>query len=159
MALERFPVMQVLNTGKPVLHLMLSVRRPDRADLWVEANALPRLDDDGHIVEIAVTFIDVTVREARTRSLEQLNAQLAGMSITDHLTGLANGAASSLLPTKPGRGAMRYAQNWRFCSWTWITSRRSTTASGHARVTRCSAKRPRQFELPSVPGRGRPHRG
>ncbi len=114
MALERFPVMQVLNTGKPVLHLMLSVRRPDGADLWVEANALPRLDDDGHIVEIAVTFIDVTVREARTRSLEQHNAQLAGMSITDHLTGLANRRGVFAAADEARSGAMRYAQELAF---------------------------------------------
>lgn len=59
-------------------------------DLFVEVNALPRFDAAGELIEVVVTFIDVTEREARHRHTELLNSQLAEIAITDDLTQLSN---------------------------------------------------------------------
>ncbi len=69
MAVERFPVMQVIASGEPVRGLLLIVRPPEGSEAWLEVNALPVLADDGTIEQIAVTFIDVT--DARHAQEEQ----------------------------------------------------------------------------------------
>ncbi len=90
MALDRFPVMQVIASHQPLRQLVMVVRPPDAADLFVEVNALPRFDAAGELIEVVVTFIDVTEREARHRHTELLNSQLAEIAITDDLTQLSN---------------------------------------------------------------------
>ena len=62
MTLERFPVMQVIASAKPVVGLLMIVRPPAGPDVWLEVNAYPVLDESGQLQQIAVTFIDVTDR-------------------------------------------------------------------------------------------------
>lgn len=90
MTIERFPVMQVLANQKPLSHMPMVVHTPEGDEVFVDVSALPRFDDDGELLEVAVTFIDVTQREARRRDTELLNVQLAELAITDDLTRLAN---------------------------------------------------------------------
>ena len=67
------------------------VARPPLApDVILEVNALPRFDDAGELIEVAVTFIDVTGREARRIDAERRNVKLSAIAVTDDLTGLAN---------------------------------------------------------------------
>ena len=88
--LEKYPVVAVIQTGKALRGQTLLVRRPDHLVIWVEANAVPRFDDSGDLLDVAVTFIDVTEREAKRREAERLNRELAQLAVTDSLTGLTN---------------------------------------------------------------------
>ena len=76
MALERFPVMQVLATQQAVRGLIMIIRPPMSPDVWMEVNALPIIDDSGQLEQVIVTFIDVSDRE---RAVAEL-AQSAGYS-------------------------------------------------------------------------------
>ncbi len=71
MALERFPVMQVIASAKPVVGLLMIVRPPAGSDVWLEVNACPVLDESGQLQQIAVTFIDVTDRSLATKAVEE----------------------------------------------------------------------------------------
>jgi diguanylate cyclase (GGDEF)-like protein/PAS domain S-box-containing protein len=62
MALERFPVMQVLTTGRSLRRFPGIIRRPDGPETWVEVSAEPVNDEAGQIQQVVVTFIDVTMR-------------------------------------------------------------------------------------------------
>ncbi len=86
MALERFPVVQVISTRQPLRGMILIVRPPTGADVWLEINALPVIDDAGQLDQVVVTFIDVTDRIAAEQNLLHLATH-------DVLTGLANRAA------------------------------------------------------------------
>lgn len=72
---ERFPVAQVLASGKPLHNLFGGVRRPDRAEpLWVLVSAQPHRDDNGRIEQLVVTFVDVTDQVRAQRQLRLLQA-------------------------------------------------------------------------------------
>ncbi len=90
MPIERFPVVQVIASGEPVTDQILVIRPPLAPDVIVEVNALPRFDDDGNLMEVVVTFVDVTGRESRRIDAERLNVRLSAIAVTDDLTGLAN---------------------------------------------------------------------
>lgn len=69
MSHDRFPVVQVMTSGKPVHGLIMIIRPPAGSDVWLEVNALPVANDAGQLEEIAVTFIDVTARVEAERAL------------------------------------------------------------------------------------------
>jgi PAS domain S-box-containing protein len=73
MPLERFPVMQVIATKRPVRDLTMTVRPPAGPDVCFEVNAVPLLDDAGELEQVVVTFIDITAR----RQAEALLAEQA----------------------------------------------------------------------------------
>lgn len=90
MALERFPVVRVIASGEPVHDLVMIVQPPDRGEIIAQVSALPRFDVDGTLLEVVVTFIDVTDREKGRRQAVELSRRLATMAETDDLTGLLN---------------------------------------------------------------------
>ena len=63
MVLDRFPVMQVIASGKPLNGLVLMIRPPGKSDVWCEVSAVPVVDDVGQLREVVVTFIDITERK------------------------------------------------------------------------------------------------
>jgi len=60
MALERFPVMQVIATREPVRDLTVIIQPPAGPEVWTEVNALPIIGESGQLQQVAVTFIDVS---------------------------------------------------------------------------------------------------
>ncbi|MFU8789168.1 MAG: PAS domain S-box protein [Methylobacter sp.] len=63
LAQEDYPVNQVLASGKALKNRVLGVHRPDlQENVWVLANADPVLGKDGAIIQVIVTFIDITER-------------------------------------------------------------------------------------------------
>lgn len=69
MPLSRFPVMQVLNTGRPVTALTMIIQPPNGTEVTIDVSALPVWDDAGQISQIVVTFIDVTAWAEAERAL------------------------------------------------------------------------------------------
>ncbi len=71
MTVERFPVMQVLASGERLAGLIMVIRPPRGADVWLEVNAVPIVGSSGRPEQIAVTFIDVTERALSKARLEE----------------------------------------------------------------------------------------
>jgi PAS domain S-box-containing protein len=81
MPLARFPVPQVLARGAAVNKLVLGVRRPDLAQpVWVQVDAYPFHDAQGHLSQIVVTFADITERKLAEDSARRLNRSLRVLS-------------------------------------------------------------------------------
>ncbi len=99
MPLERFPVMQVLTSHQPVWSQSLIVHRPVGADVWLEVNALPLINDDTGVAEVVVTFLDVTAREQQKRIAEEALAALQVSS--DYARKLIETALDPLMTISP----------------------------------------------------------
>lgn len=68
---EAYPVNRVLETGKPLRNLVLGVHRPSREDhVWVLVNADPLFGEQGRILQVIVTFSDITELETYRNHLE-----------------------------------------------------------------------------------------
>jgi two-component system, cell cycle sensor histidine kinase and response regulator CckA len=90
--LEEYPVNQVLSSGQAVYSVMVGIRYPDRAEPdWVLCNGFPVSDSKGKVLQVVVTFSDITERrrvEKKLRESEELyrsilNASPDGVAITD----------------------------------------------------------------------------
>ena len=71
MALERFPVVQVVTSGEAVRGLILIIREPEGLDVWVEVHALPVFDDAGTLDHVVVTFSDISQRRRAQEALAE----------------------------------------------------------------------------------------
>jgi PAS domain S-box-containing protein len=77
----RFPVHQVLTSGRAINKLVLGVRRPDLANpVWVQVDAYAVRDDHGQVSQVVVTFADITdLKQAEDRT-RRLNRSLRVLS-------------------------------------------------------------------------------
>ncbi len=70
--LENYPINHVIATRRPLRNLIIEVHRPSRSnDVWVLVNADPVFDGKQSIVEVIVTFIDITERKKLEVEREQ----------------------------------------------------------------------------------------
>jgi len=75
--LEEYPVTWVAAHKKPIKNLTLGVLRPVTKDIvWLTVNGLPVLDNNGEIVEILISFIEITDRKNVEDELQKLNQVL-----------------------------------------------------------------------------------
>lgn len=64
MAVDEYPVSKVLATGQPVRNLTLGIVSPHRnGPVWVLVDAFPEFDSEKKLVQIVVTFVDITERK------------------------------------------------------------------------------------------------
>lgn len=81
MSLARYPVPQVLARGSAVNKLVLGVQRPDLPrPVWVQVDAYPFRDAQGHISQIVVTFADITELKLAEDGTRRLNRSLRVLS-------------------------------------------------------------------------------
>jgi diguanylate cyclase (GGDEF)-like protein/PAS domain S-box-containing protein len=84
MPTKDYPVNRVLDSGERLQNYVVGVRRSDRSEpTWMLCNAYPMHDANGNILQVVVTFTDITVRK-------QAELQIQTMAFTDALTGLPN---------------------------------------------------------------------
>jgi len=77
MAVEDFPVNQVLHSLQAVQNFEVGVYRQDLEDIyWAWVNAYPELNEEGILQQIIVTFIDITERKEAEFKLKNLNESL-----------------------------------------------------------------------------------
>ncbi len=75
--LEEYPVNRVLSSGEPISSQVLGIRRSDRAEpVWVQCNAYPVLDANRHILQVVVTFSDITGLKEYEQELLDKNTEL-----------------------------------------------------------------------------------
>ncbi|HYN77282.1 MAG TPA: PAS domain S-box protein [Lamprocystis sp. (in: g-proteobacteria)] len=71
MSTDEFPVQRVAATGMALQNLNLGIIRPDRErPTWVQCEAHPVRDDQGCLLQIVVTFFDITARKQAETELE-----------------------------------------------------------------------------------------
>ncbi|MEG4069514.1 PAS domain S-box protein [Microcoleus sp. Pol11C2] len=63
MPLEEYPVHQVLSSGSSLKNYVLGIKKEIDSCVWVLLNAYPELDQNGHITQVVVTFIDISKRK------------------------------------------------------------------------------------------------
>lgn len=77
MPLEEYPVNLVITTRTPLPYQVVGINRPKTHDLvWVQVSAFPEFDAHRNLIQVVVTFVDVTERKQAQESLEQLSQRL-----------------------------------------------------------------------------------
>lgn len=84
MSVENFPVNLILSNKKPIKNKLLGIFKPNNSVItWVNVNGIPILNKDGEILEIVISFIDVT-------EIKQKELELEYSASNDFLTGIKN---------------------------------------------------------------------
>lgn len=96
---EEFPVMQILSHKQPVHNAILGIVRPDQEKpTWLMVSGVPEFDENGNIIRVINTFMNITERKKIEEALHEnrllLNetgkiARVGGWKIdiaTKHLT-------------------------------------------------------------------------
>jgi PAS domain S-box-containing protein len=82
--MEKFPVSMVLASRKSLRNFVLGIHRPGKEhDVWCLVNADPVFSDADEIVQVIVTFIDITERK---------EAEMALLKASEHIRDLYNKA-------------------------------------------------------------------
>jgi PAS domain S-box-containing protein len=99
MPLKDYPVNQAIASTAGVHNLVVGVQRPDRAEpLWLLCNASPIRDEKDKILQVVVTFIDITERkQAEARSHESENRRTSEQAAALEAQRLAGLAALNLM--------------------------------------------------------------
>ena len=75
MPLDEFPVNQVLAKRAPLRDQVVGIHRPISKDLvWVQISAFPEFDAANEIVQVVVTFVDITERIHIEEKLRESNS-------------------------------------------------------------------------------------
>jgi PAS domain S-box-containing protein len=78
MPLDQYPVNAVLASGKPIQNQVLGICRPDLAEpVWVQCNAYPVTESSGQVIQVVVTFTDIT---GQKRIEEAINKRLVALT-------------------------------------------------------------------------------
>ncbi|NCQ11700.1 MAG: PAS domain S-box protein, partial [Bacteroidetes bacterium] len=74
MPLEEYPVNQVITKHKPIRDQVVGIYRPITDDfVWGQISAFPEFDNEGKLVQVVVTFVDITeLNKAKEKIHQQL---------------------------------------------------------------------------------------
>lgn len=79
------PVSIAIATAKPVNNVVMGVYRPASRDkVWILADALPQLNDDGSVRQVVCSFIDITKRKRAEQELRMQTERLQVMHEIDN---------------------------------------------------------------------------
>lgn len=77
MPVEDYPVNRVVATGKPLHGMTACIVRPEKLNpVWVLVDAVPSTDDEGNILQVVVTFMDITKLKQTEEEREKLIVEL-----------------------------------------------------------------------------------
>jgi PAS domain S-box-containing protein len=65
------PSVRAMRSGAPVRDVLLGVRRPDGARLWLLVSAYPLRDAAGRVTQVLQTFMDITARHEAEEALRR----------------------------------------------------------------------------------------
>jgi PAS domain S-box-containing protein len=71
------PAVRAIALGRPIRNVVMGVYRPTLGDrVWLQVDAEPQMDEDGKVLQVIVTFIDISERKRAEESLSKLNEGL-----------------------------------------------------------------------------------
>jgi PAS domain S-box-containing protein len=76
MPFEEYPVMRVLAEGNPLSNQVVGINRSEGDRIWVLVNAFPELSDNGDLIKVVMTFVDMTDRKHGEAKLREQIAEL-----------------------------------------------------------------------------------
>lgn len=84
---EDYPANRVLATALPVRNMVLGLNQPKTgAKVWALVNADPVLNEDGRVVQVIVTFVDITQRKLAERDLHLLTKAVNASTDAAYIT-------------------------------------------------------------------------
>ncbi len=76
--LNEYPVEKAILSGESYEDYIIGIYRPDTRDrVWVLVNAIPEFDDQHLLIQITVTFVDITRQKETQKALEQSEAKFS----------------------------------------------------------------------------------
>ncbi|MBI2732867.1 MAG: PAS domain S-box protein [Aquabacterium sp.] len=70
MAIDEYPVAQVIRDNQPVSDFVVGVQQPGPGEPeWVLCNAYPEFTSEGRLRQVVVTFVDITARKRMAQTL------------------------------------------------------------------------------------------
>ncbi|RVT73975.1 PAS domain S-box protein [Flavobacterium sufflavum] len=121
MALEDFPISQILHSKKPIKNFALGILHIDKSSVvWVLVNGFPTFNENGDINEVVISFIDVTEQKLMDFEIKKAKeqAEAANKYKTDFLANMSHeirtplngiiGFTSLLMESKLGETQYNY---------------------------------------------------
>ena len=92
MSTERSPLNIILSTKQPIKNYVLGVKRAKTETMWVLTNGFPVIDEKGEIIEIVISFFDITERKQIEIELIKSKelAEAANKAKTDFLANMSH---------------------------------------------------------------------
>ncbi len=79
-ALEDFPAVVALETGRPDVGRFMGLHRPDGSIAWMIVNAQPLKDATGNLTGVACAFLDITARKDAEATLRKAEERYRAMT-------------------------------------------------------------------------------
>ncbi|MDA3812119.1 MAG: PocR ligand-binding domain-containing protein [Spirochaetaceae bacterium] len=78
--LEEYPVSRIIKKKKPISNQVLGITHPRPGKLeWVNVNGFPLLDEKGEIIEIVISFTDISRRKEAEIALKKSQSKLSAL--------------------------------------------------------------------------------
>jgi PAS domain S-box-containing protein len=93
MAIEKYPVNQIISNKQAFKNITVGVNRPSKQDvIWLLCNGFPVLDKKGGITEIVISFMNITTRKLLEIELLKSKelAETANKAKTDFLANMSH---------------------------------------------------------------------